>query len=1813
MISREQAISKLKKTWRTQELKFYAEFFRPKKEDGTLIKPRPGVNAFGFFRNLSINDRKIFYPSDETLKYDRNVSFKVDVVDGLEDGKYYYLELELEDDENRIENPYALKIKAVFILEEDHLSPKEFIEQWFYKKGHTPGDAATIAGQLTLNELELYTHTKRFIFELIQNADDMPDGKKDVNIEINLLPNHLLFLHNGKYFDREDVKAISDAAKSTKSKSLSQTGYKGIGFKSVFTDSTRVYIKSGDYFFKFDKLEPIYKDFYLLYKGYIDNLTPKAKKEFEIEYKGREHEFTIIDKIPWQIKPIWVESGTIPKELSTSSFGNNRQVSIALEISENILRQKDYDGMIVGLLKEPRFLLFLRNTKGFKYLNVSDQSTNTIIDISVRERNDVLSVYNNEVLTASYIKHEFTININNDDFIRAGLNFKKREVEGGKIEFYDNEGNKLDNIPEKLGRLDKTVIILSAKIDRYLIEKLEKEDSILFNYLPTSDQRFGFPFLVNADFVSKTDREFIQIENKWNHYLFFHLGQKCIEWLSILSKATHEIQGKRLFSYAKTYLNLLPEKLLDENNKELSSINIAFNKGLMDAIQSIAFIIDNNGKIKKCDDIILDDTLISTVLGNGFFKQISKTKKELPLFLLDTDKLKKEYLNIERYKPEALMKELSLETNRKILTNALLRLNPEKYLEFIKWLDNFCNINDVDSSWILNLPIVRLEKSVVSLKHFLANPICFLRANKTSDLESILTKIGFILSEFNIDDDKLKHLKAIVLQQDSYIKSDVKLYEHIASAKDLSKLTAVEKNTLMAFFEGLVDVGPAKYAKVLPLFKSKKKEGSLKPLNRLISNTCDGLPTWLNDFVIDAEEEKALGTTFQAQLLKEKDLLEKLFCNLESYNEIITNINIDNLEEFYAYILKLHKNKPEETKIDYSAIPWVYIESTNQFALASSVYWPDSLSKLSDTNKYSSIKSVIETISNEKLPHFSALQIKAPFALGGNNFQLAAITPKPNSIDVIPVNDFLDWAETNGEKELLNHLAFTAVGDKYTIGKVSGTLAYYTTDETLIKFIESSAIKTKLSLFPKELYTKERNKIGLLEGVPLLKFIIENGQAIPSLAKFIQQTKDADLAKQFIELLNELNIESSKSYTADDAEFRILKLISTHIIDDAAKVDSFREKIFLDGIKLLEKAVSADVRMFDADNKFFYQFQGIEISDILPLYKGKTYPVSEIIELFVDFRDVESLRKIFKAKGRSTKKIYTELLDLKLDSYDAAQTLFLSYYQSLYPDEKVLEGKIFFSAVQDVSNEEYVKELHRFLDYCLNEGSYIGFVDQGLIPSFNPINLVSIDEYATDNEKLPNWLSEWARKSDTEVKKAYLKLLGVNDESSPVVLYRKAVTEGQPEPMTVNCALVDNDLLLINTLTWLSIQHTTNHFVIKKDVLLPLYQKLQNRKVSIDKLLFPYLMQYEVDSYSLDNVKENEELHIMHQGWGDYKQSIFLKLVTTNKITDDVLPKGYRVAWKVIEKPVVKLPDIDELSSNSYQFDEEYYQDWSLKNQYNIQIYKGTQLPYIIKYNESLVENISVGISAYIGNVFYIVESIKENLFTFLAQIPKFKALQSLRAQKQLFDEQQESEKWKINFTEKELEALKKLFGDEIPPSFHKDLNIAALVTGLIYFKNEGFDINEAEVNLKESHKKAQLHPVYSADKTESFTVMSRSAKGGLLYMTARAWNRLDENNTWLFVTTGKKETDHYLFKNKQEVLNISVTDFQVFRVESESKQENIDDIIAGKFDLGKIWLIFKMADNKTYNSIFGDGGGIRNSEENPDYENINTSENSYY
>jgi hypothetical protein len=1774
MISREQAIATLKKTWRTEELKFYAEFFRPKK-DGALIKPRPGINPFGFFRNLSINDRKIFYPFDEVLKYERNISFKVDVVKGLEDGKYYYLELELEDEENRKENPYALKIKGVYILEEDHLSPKEFINQWFYKKGHTPGDASTIAGQLTLNELELYTHTKRFIFELIQNADDMPDGIKDVNIEINLLPNHLLFLHNGKYFDREDVKAISDAAKSTKSKSLSQTGYKGIGFKSVFTDSTRVYIKSGDYFFKFDKLEPIYNDFYRLYKGYSDNLTPKAKKEFEIEYKGREKEYTLIDKIPWQIKPIWVDPGTVPQELSSSPFVKNRQVSIALEISENILRQKDYNGMILGLLREPRFLLFLRNTKSFKYSKIDDHNSDSKIDISVKEKNDIIAVYSNEVLIASYIKHAFTISITNEDFIKAGLNFQKREVEGGKIEFFDNNGNKLDNIPEKLGRLDKTIITLSAKMVKYAIEKLDKDDSILFNYLPTSDQRFGFPFLVNADFVSKTDREFIQIENKWNHYIFYHLGQKCIEWICLLANVTHEFQGKKLFSYAKTYLNLLPDELLDEDNEELSSINIAYNKGLTDAIQESSFIIDNNGNIKKCDEIILDDTLVSSVLGNVFFKEFTKTKKELPFFMLDVESLKKNYLNIERYEAATLITEFATEANKLLLTKTLTRLKPEKYFDFLAWFDTFCNLNDVDNYWLLDLPIIRINELVISLRASLATTDFYFRVSRTKELEPILNKIGFTLSEVNIDDDNFKHLRAVVLQQESYLKTDLKLYEHIASAKDLNKLTANEKNTLITFFESLDEVGKAKYVKSLALFKSEKVGGSLKTLNSLISNNCVGLPTWLNDFLINAEEEKALSTSFQAQLLKEKDLLEKLFCNVDTYNEIIANINSENIAEFYTYLLKLHNAKPEDAIIDFSKIPWVFIDSSSTFAPPSTVYWRESSTKLSAL-KYASVKLIFETITDEKLPHQAALQMKAPFALGGKDLKLTEITPKQNSFDVITANDFLDWAESNGEPDLLTNLSFTKIGDKFSIGRVDGTVNYYTTDLGLIQLIESSKLNSKLTLFPSELYTKERSKIGLLEEFSLLKYLLDEEYASIDLAKYIQSSNDSKLSFLFFENLVELNINTSKSYISDDDVFRILKLAIHYIVPDKDKLKSFKNKITIDGQPLLERAISEDVYFYDKNVGL-----KTKLSDILPAYKNRTFPLSEIIEKFEGFNDNKNLIAILKDEGRTPKKILKELNELNPAYYDAAQTLFLSYYQSLYPEEAVLIDKIFLAVDPETNRDAFEKEVGKFFDYCLMENNFTVFVEQGIIDSFNPRSLITHDNYATESERLPYWLKTWLISENYEKKKLFIEKIKINGEDSPVVQLRKGLSGVPAVNMDAARGGITEPDLLNNTFEWLIETHP--NLVYNSTTLKPLYERANVLNIPISEIPLPLPLDIDGNSYLIQKHIGDAECHLLWNGWGNLKKEIWDFLKNKNcLVLDNILPEKYLEKLNPLKSEVeIKINSL-ELKKGLRDFNAWFYKHWEGKENCIIKIYRGDKLPQIVVYNNQTIKTFNDGLSAKIDGEYIVAESIESSIpHSIKDLIPEF--FHQLNSWKSDFENNRTERK----LTPQEEEAIMKLFDGVVPQELRKNQNLSALASALVYLEEEGYDVYQANKALIDTQEYAQLAPVFKNG--EEYTIMCRSARLGLLYLTKQAWDRLDQPDVMLFADRGYD--DPGLFKTKQEVLDVNIdnpTDFQLMRIESRANALDLDQMLQGKFeDASRLWIILRLKGNEHFDKLF--------------------------
>ena len=93
---------------------------------------------------------------------------------------------------------------------------------------------------------QLYSKQTHFIFELLQNAED--EGATKVNICLG--SNELIFEHNGRCFDIDDIESITSFGNNERKKlKPNAIGRFGIGFKSVFSVTENPEIKSGSYHF----------------------------------------------------------------------------------------------------------------------------------------------------------------------------------------------------------------------------------------------------------------------------------------------------------------------------------------------------------------------------------------------------------------------------------------------------------------------------------------------------------------------------------------------------------------------------------------------------------------------------------------------------------------------------------------------------------------------------------------------------------------------------------------------------------------------------------------------------------------------------------------------------------------------------------------------------------------------------------------------------------------------------------------------------------------------------------------------------------------------------------------------------------------------------------------------------------------------------------------------------------------------------------------------------------------------------------------------------------------------------------------------------------------------------------------------------------------------------------------------------------------------------------------------------------------------------------------------------------------------------
>ncbi|KAF7182145.1 hypothetical protein CNMCM7691_001533 [Aspergillus felis] len=104
---------------------------------------------------------------------------------------------------------------------------------------------------------DLYDADTRFIFELIQNAEDNYYGHaasqaEEPFLQFTLHQDHITVDSNEDGFTENDVRAICSIHRSSKKQKGGYIGHKGIGFKSVFKVAYKVSVQSGPFCFFFE-------------------------------------------------------------------------------------------------------------------------------------------------------------------------------------------------------------------------------------------------------------------------------------------------------------------------------------------------------------------------------------------------------------------------------------------------------------------------------------------------------------------------------------------------------------------------------------------------------------------------------------------------------------------------------------------------------------------------------------------------------------------------------------------------------------------------------------------------------------------------------------------------------------------------------------------------------------------------------------------------------------------------------------------------------------------------------------------------------------------------------------------------------------------------------------------------------------------------------------------------------------------------------------------------------------------------------------------------------------------------------------------------------------------------------------------------------------------------------------------------------------------------------------------------------------------------------------------------------------------------
>lgn len=438
----------------------------------------------------------------------------------------------------------------------------EFIQSIYERKSTfpSPEEALDKANACDIISKDIYTDNTRFIYELLQNADDASNKNGVLDFRVDCVGDYLIVSHCGKAFTKDDIESICSIGDGTKIGDGEQTGFKGIGFKSVFAHSECVVIKSGGFCFKFDKQEAV-----------VWNPVWGERKAWEQKRAAKGKDTRI--KMPWQIIPI---NTSLPNEL------HNLFKHIGNYTVSTIIKCKDITSIkteIENLFSTSQIILFLRSEK----VSVSINGTQKQLSITKRMNNGVITISKNGEVVSSWL-------MKTTKPFDVPANIRKKMEEDS------------DHYPEKLREATKTSMSFAVAIKDNNIVKIDAKQPNIFAFLPTTITDYSFPFIVNANFITDAGRQNLHKDYVWNQWLFEEMPKHYMSWMAEIAK-----DGR----YGLGFL-----KVIAKTAGAYDTLSDKYNTGMRAALENTAFL-PINGRLIKVNEAVFDKTNIFSCLGEN--------------------------------------------------------------------------------------------------------------------------------------------------------------------------------------------------------------------------------------------------------------------------------------------------------------------------------------------------------------------------------------------------------------------------------------------------------------------------------------------------------------------------------------------------------------------------------------------------------------------------------------------------------------------------------------------------------------------------------------------------------------------------------------------------------------------------------------------------------------------------------------------------------------------------------------------------------------------------------------------------------------------------------------------------------------------------------------------------------------------------------------------------------------------------------------------------------------------------------------------